>query len=161
MSKHYPRLTKEQFEALHQEFAEFLATHQITAEDWSKLKAENPDAAESLLDVFSKIVWEKVLQKAQYLEHISKHQWVLFKFENKLAHAIILKTKLDCTLPENRDQLLAKPNDYIIESFRSQKSFDLEAQQEKLGLIRQGAQICPAEAYEYFDQIISHNFNSF
>ena len=39
----YSRLTKEQFEELHQEFINFLATQSITADEWTNLKANKPD----------------------------------------------------------------------------------------------------------------------
>ena len=34
----YARLTKEQFEELHQEFINFLATQSITADEWEDIK---------------------------------------------------------------------------------------------------------------------------
>ena len=35
----YTRLTKEQFEELHKEFINFLATQSITAKEWDEIKA--------------------------------------------------------------------------------------------------------------------------
>jgi hypothetical protein len=35
-------------------------------------KAEKPEVAEQELDVFSDLVWEGVLTRAEYLEHFSK-----------------------------------------------------------------------------------------
>ena len=70
----YARLTKEQFEELHQEFINFLATQSITAEEWSDIKTNKPEVAEQELDVFSDLIWEGVLSKVQYLEHISPQQ---------------------------------------------------------------------------------------
>ena len=67
----YARLTKEQFEELHQEFINFLATQSITAEEWGDIKTNKPEVAEQELDVFSDLIWEGVLSKVQYLEHIS------------------------------------------------------------------------------------------
>ncbi|MCW8982339.1 MAG: DUF6495 family protein, partial [Altibacter sp.] len=66
----YTRLTKEQFEALHSEFINFLATQSITAEEWTSIKAKQPEVAEQELDVFSDLIWEGVLSKAKYLENI-------------------------------------------------------------------------------------------
>ncbi|MCB0467853.1 MAG: hypothetical protein KDC64_06540, partial [Aequorivita sp.] len=65
----YARLTKEQFEELHQEFINFLATQSITADEWKKLKIEKPEVAEQELDIFSDLIWEGVLNKVKYLEH--------------------------------------------------------------------------------------------
>ena len=39
----YSRLSKEQFESLHQEFINFLATQQITAAEWDTLKTTQPE----------------------------------------------------------------------------------------------------------------------
>ena len=54
-------LTKEQFEALNQEFINFLATQSITADEWKEIKEQKPEVAEEELDIFSDLVWEGVL----------------------------------------------------------------------------------------------------
>ena len=64
----YRRLSKEQFEELHKEFINFLATQSLTAEEWSKLKLEKPELASKEMDIFSDLVWESVLSKVKYLE---------------------------------------------------------------------------------------------
>ena len=87
----YTRLTKEQFEELHQEFINFLATQSITADEWNDIKANKPEVAEQELDVFSDLVWLGVLSKVQYLEHISPQQIHLFKCNEKQMRLIALK----------------------------------------------------------------------
>ena len=47
----YKRLTKEQFEELHQEFATFLATQSIDKNEWDEIKVKTPEVAEQELDV--------------------------------------------------------------------------------------------------------------
>src|SRR5690606_4170407 len=74
----YSRLTKEQFEELHKEFINFLATQSITADEWNDIKQNKPQVAEQELDVFSDLVWEGVLTKVTYIEHISHQQMHLF-----------------------------------------------------------------------------------
>ncbi|NND88198.1 MAG: hypothetical protein HKM28_03010, partial [Flavobacteriaceae bacterium] len=66
----YRRLSKEQLNELHPEFINFLATQSITADEWSQIKEKQPEVAELEIDVFSDLVWEGVLQKAEYLENI-------------------------------------------------------------------------------------------
>ena len=56
----YRRLTKEQFEELHPEFINFLATQSVTAEEWADIKKHKPEVAEQELDVFSDLIWEGV-----------------------------------------------------------------------------------------------------
>ena len=45
----YARLTKEQFEELHTEFINFLATQSITAQEWAEIKKTKPEVAEEEL----------------------------------------------------------------------------------------------------------------
>ena len=52
----YERLTKEQFEALHQEFSNFLATQSIDKAEWDSIKTNKPEVAEQELDVFSDLI---------------------------------------------------------------------------------------------------------
>ena len=69
----YARLTKEQFEEMHTEFINFLATQAIDKAEWDQIKIEKPEVAEQELDVFSDLVWEGVLSRTEYLEHFSKN----------------------------------------------------------------------------------------
>jgi hypothetical protein len=46
---------------------------------WDTIKAEKPEVAEQELDVFSDLVWEGVLTRAEYLEHFSK-KYLLLEF---------------------------------------------------------------------------------
>lgn len=87
----YARLTKEQFEELHQEFINFLATQSITGDEWSDIKANKPEVAEQELDVFSDLIWEGVLSQVEFLEHISPQQMHLFYCTEDHMRLIALK----------------------------------------------------------------------
>ena len=87
----YRRLTKEQFEELHQEFSNFLATQSIDKKEWDEIKANKPYVAEQELDVFSDLIWEGVLANANFLEHFSKNHIFLFHCQEKLIQSIVLK----------------------------------------------------------------------
>ena len=100
----YARLTKEQFEELHQEFINFLATQSITANEWANLKANKPELAEMELDVFSDLIWEGVLNKAKYLEHFSAQHIYLFRLGKNKMKAIVINVKnsaVDITQRQN------------------------------------------------------------
>ena len=87
----YRRLSKEQFEELHLEFINFLATQSITAEEWKKIKAEQPKVAEEEMDIFSDLVWEGVLGKVKYLENIAPQHLYLFQIKASTIALIGLK----------------------------------------------------------------------
>ena len=102
----YTRLTKEQFEELHKEFINFLATQSITAKEWDEIKANKPEVAEQELDVFSDLVWEGVLGQITYLEHISPQQMHLFHLKEDIMTLIAIKLKneeIDLTTSEGFD----------------------------------------------------------
>ena len=64
----YKRLTVEELKALEQDFIHFLASAQITGQDWEKMKLKEIEKAEELIDVFSDVVYDKILRKIKYLE---------------------------------------------------------------------------------------------
>lgn len=153
----YARLTKEQFEELHQEFINFLATQSITAEEWAELKKNKPEAAEEELDVFSDLVWYGVLSKVEYLEHISPQQLHLFKCKNKDMHLIALKinnTAVDITTKEGfqwlRDNLLSD----AIEFYNASKAYTDDKYLDIFKLIQQGAVITKGDLFQYFEKLI-------
>lgn len=156
----YARLTKEQFEELHQEFINFLATQSITADEWEDIKKNKPEAAEQELDVFSDLVWYGVLSKVEYLEHISPNQIHLFKCKEKDMHLIALKlkeAKVDLTTKEGfqwlRDNLLSD----AIEFYNAKKDYSDDKHQDIFKLIQQGANITKGELFQYFEKLIGQN----
>lgn len=154
----FERLTKEQFEELHQEFINFLATQSITAEEWEQLKKEKPEVAEQELDVFSDLVWHGVLNRVEYLEHISSQHLYLFKCTERQMYLIALKItkdKIDLTTNDGfqwlRDNLLSDD----VELFNSKKAYTSERQQDIFELIKRGATITKGELFKYFERLIS------
>jgi hypothetical protein len=154
----YARLTKEQFEELHQEFINFLATQSITAQEWSDIKLNKPEVAEQELDVFSDLVWEGVLKQVQYLEHISPNQMHLFQCLEDEMRLIALKVKnqnIDLTTKDGfnwfRDNLLSDD----VEFFSAKKAYTEDKAQDKFKLIQQGAVITKGDLFLYFEKLVS------
>ena len=154
----YSRLTKEQFEELHQEFINFLASQSITADEWTTIKEKQPEVAEQELDVFSDLVWEGVLSQAIYLENISPQQLFLFEIGEKAMQLIAIKiTKegVDITTSEGYKWLQLNLLDDAVELFTSKKEFSEDKQADIFALIRQGAVITNGELYRFFEGILN------
>jgi hypothetical protein len=64
----FRRLTKEELQGLEGDFVQFLAANTVTAQDWERLKKEEVAKAEDLLNLFSDIVFEKIIKQVVYLE---------------------------------------------------------------------------------------------
>ena len=86
----YRQLTKEQFESLSFEFAQFLATQKIDVDTWKTIKEIQPSLAEEKVNLFSDLVWEDVLNKVTYLDHFSSNIVNLFKTEKEQISRIVL-----------------------------------------------------------------------
>lgn len=153
----YTRLTKEQFEELHQEFINFLATQSITADEWADIKKNKPEVAEQELDVFSDLVWEGVLTQAKYIENISQQHIYMFQFEDKLISLMGLKLtnqNIDLTTSEGFGWLRENLLDDSVELFTAKKDFSDDKLMDKFELIQQGGHITRGDLFMYFDKLI-------
>lgn len=154
----FTRLSKEQFEELQQEFINFLATQSITAEEWKDIKTNKPEVAEQELDVFSDLVWEGVLTKAEYLENISSQHMYLFYLGESEIELIGLKlnTKdVDLTTSEGFGWLRENLMSDDVEIFNAKKAYSNDKQLDKFALIQQGSVITKGELFTYFDKLIN------
>src|SRR5690554_6091580 len=153
----YARLTKEQLEELHVEFANFLASQQIDKEEWDLLKQNKPDVAEQEIDIFSDLVWEGVLKSAQYIEHFSKNHIFLFQFDEKNIDTIVLKSLNPEVnfLQKERWQLLS---DHILtyddEIRYGAKEFGADRNGELFELIQQSGILSDGEVYHQINNIL-------
>lgn len=153
----YRQLTKEQFESLHQEFAQFLATQKIDVSEWDKIKSEKPELAEEELNLFSDLVWDDVLNKVNYLEHFSKNSVNFFKTEKDSIQRIVVKVdkEIDLLSQEGYEWLLKNPKNDDIEYFKGEKKYNSERNTEIFDLIEKGSQISRGELFEFFNRLTS------
>ena len=147
----YSRLSKEQFASLHLEFANFLAAQQIDKIEWEEIKKNRPTGAEQELDVFSDLVWEGVLSKAEYLEHFSPQHLFLFHCLESHMHSIVIRT-LDASVDFLSKEGLQWLGDNLFtentEIRQGSKPFGDDRNAEIFELIRQGAILSDGELYK-------------
>jgi hypothetical protein len=154
----YTRLTKQQFEELHQEFINFLVTQSISGEEWSQLKAEKPQVAEDELDVFSDLIWEGVLTRVAYLENVSARQMHLFELtdkEMKLISVKIMNPDIDLTTELGFNWFKKNWQSDFVEYLTASKAYTTDSNLDKFNLIQQGAVITKGELYQWFDSMIA------
>ena len=153
----YSRLTKEQFEELHPEFINFLATQSITAEEWKEIKQNKPEVAEQELDVFSDLVWEGVLEKVEYLEHISPQRMHLFYLSEKNMHliAVIIKNDMDITTKDGFNWLRENLMHDAVEFQQANKTYSEDKNLDKFKLIEQGSVITKGDLFRFFNNLIN------
>jgi len=153
----YRQLTKEQFESLHSEFAQFLATQSIDEEEWNQIKEKSLTKAEEVMNIFSDIVWEDVLTKTKYVSHFSKTSANLFKCDENEIHRIAIKVNWDINLLEQKgfEWLIQNPMDNSVEIFKGTKPYTTSRNIEIFDLIEKGSSIDKGEIFEYIYNLTS------
>ncbi len=153
----YTRLTKEQFEELHHEFARFLAAQSIDEKEWSQIKEAKPGVAEEMLDVFSDLIWEGVLNKVDYVENWSKNQVFLFFFDTASAELIAVKgshPEIDFNTPEGFQWLKENFDKDEVELYKASKAYATDRNQEKFESIKQGGVISNGDFFTNLKKLL-------
>ena len=153
----YSRLTKEQFDELHAEFINFLATQAIDKAEWDKIKIEQPEIAEQELDVFSDLIWEGVLSRAKFLEHFSKNHIFLFQCFDTNVKSIVLKSldpETDFLTKEGLQWLSDNMFTDTIEMKIGKKDYSEARNTAIFQLIQQGAFLSGGELFKQINTII-------
>lgn len=136
----YRLLSIEELNELEKEFIEFLVINGVTADEWEKLKTEEKEKAEKILEQFSDVVWEGVLRKTQFLEHRSPQQIRAFQcLTNKfvLMGLKIDNEQIDLTTVEGLTHVKNNPPGASV--YTSEKHYTEQREKEIFKLIQRGA----------------------
>lgn len=156
----YKRLNQEELKALEAEFIQFLASAQITAHDWEKMKREQPEQAEELIDVFSDVVYDKVLRKIEYLEFRDSGSLNVFFCAPERAYLLGLLVQEQSGLDLSSDQVLEqwlKSGSAGISLVQSSKDYKTDREQEIFDLLQSGCWITDGKLYSILNQLKSPN----
>lgn len=153
----YRRLTKDELESLEEDFVQFLASNQVTADEWIKLKEENSDKVHDFIELFSDIVLEKVFSNIQYLQHRSKQVIRVFWMgEDKITMTGLQlsdPTK-DLTNPLHL-QLLSDPEQLVkgVKVFQMEKEYTKPRAEEIFEMME--AYACQPAPKAMFDMLVN------
>lgn len=153
----YARLTKEQFEELHPEFTNFLASQSIDKKEWDSIKEEKKEVAEQELDIFSDLIWEGVLTKAEYLEHFSKNHIFLFHCKEDYIDSMVLKSlvpEVDFLTKDGLQWLTDNIFTETVEILTGKKNYDKVRNEAIFDLIRQGTILSDGQLYNQINTIM-------
>jgi len=106
----YKRLGTNELKELEKEFITFLSSAQITGLDWDKMKKNEQEKAEELIDVFSDLVYEKVMSKIFFLEFRDKKELNIFHFEDDKIVLNGIRMKEDSSINLLSDDLFSEWN---------------------------------------------------
>ncbi|MCG8332157.1 MAG: DUF6495 family protein [Chitinophagales bacterium] len=143
----YRKLRQEELEGLENDFITFLASNTVTASDWEKIKEDDPQKAESLIEVFSDIVFDKVLSDAKYLEYKTPNDIKTFHFlEDKIVmNGLFVEgnSSFDFTKDQQPEEMLkaVQMSGSKLKLYTAEKKYSRSPEMEAFEMLENGALI--------------------
>ena len=143
----YRRLTNEELQGLQSEFVTFLSSNHVTAQDWEKIKVNSPEKVDSLIGLFSDLVFDKILKQVNYLELKFPKDMRIFQFHEDKLEMVGLQiegeTSLDFTQNADPTQMmqLLQASGAKLKLYAGERAYKKDRKLEAFELMQQGALI--------------------
>ncbi len=143
----YRRLTIDELGELEKEFVDFLVINGIVASDWVKIKQEDSEAAELIIDQFSDVIFEGTMRKVEYLKFVSEKSIKCFQC---LANKIVLvgmdaELDSDTNFLENNDWQRSTEG---LKVYTTSKPYKEVREKEIFSMIQSGASIADGQIFK-------------
>jgi hypothetical protein len=156
----YQRLSNTELENLKDDFIRFIASQGIDAESWQKMKSEDLDSAEEIIEIYSDLVYDQALNKCTYLEHISAKEFKSLHFTDKNAVVYGIRVKPNSDINLNTDSFQASVQKGIetnqIEVFTASKKHEKLREQEMFEWIAKGAYMADEKWFKEITRLLEH-----
>ena len=156
----FHRLSEAQFHEMHEEFSVFLASNSIDKKKWELIKDEFPQKVAFLLDKFSDLVWEKILNQCNYLEFSTPSQLFLFHTKKNSVDALVVKSVdivQDLSTPIGFQWMLKNISSDYISLFNASKIYTPNRTEFIYSYLKKGAVLSDGQ---YFKHLKSYFPNS-
>lgn len=146
----YRLLTKDELESLETDFVNYLVLNGITKNMWQALKEDEKEKSEEIVDLFSDVVFEKILRGINYLDLYAPQSIKSFKCDDETIYLIGMDTKdraYDFSTPEG----IARAQDHPpqdLEIYTTSKKYHQDRQAELFRMIESGCVISDGKLYK-------------
>lgn len=142
----YRLLSTKELKLMEKDFIEYLVVNSITADDWIKLRKDHPEKADKIIELFSDVVLEKVLRKAQYLKKVNKDSIICFHYQSNQIVLVGIQENKPGAISKLGMQQSYDINDY--ELMHSDKKYKDQREIEMYQMIEKGAIISDGKLYK-------------
>ena len=156
----FHRLSEAQFHEMHEEFSVFLSSNSIDKKKWVRIKSEAPEKVTFLLDKFSDLVWEKILNQCNYLEFSTPSQLFLFHTKKNSVDVLVVKSLdivQDLSTPIGFQWMLKNISSDYISLFKASKIYTPNRTDFIYSYLKKGAVLSDGQ---YFKHLKSYFPNS-
>ncbi len=145
----YRTLTHSELNELQKEFVDYLVVSGIDASEWVKIKEESPAKAVRIIELFSDVVFEKILRKTQYVYKVENETLFLFNYAQDMARLMILQFPTDFDLPsKNQKEIIACIKKNNMTCIPQSKKYIRAREEELFSMMQSGCDICSQSFYE-------------
>lgn len=156
----YKRLTTPELENLKDDFIRFLASQGIDADSWQKMKAENLEGAEEIINIYSDLVYDQALTKCEYIEHVSAKEFKTLKFGDTETTVQGIKVKegssINLNTPQFQDSVQQGLQNKEIEVFTATKKHEKLREQEMFDWMEKGGYMADNKWFDEVKRLITH-----
>lgn len=153
----YKRLTIEELKEFEPEFINFLSTAQITGKDWDTMKKNEIKKAEELIDVFSDMVYQKVMSKIQFLEYRDEKTLNIFNCTTDKIILMGIRVKDHSSINLKMDDVFTQWNNSNLNSIniiKTEKEYVKQREVEVFELLENGCLITNDKLYTILSELI-------
>lgn len=142
----YRSLTTDELQALEKEFINYLIVNGIDANEWKKIQSSDPLKATEITELFSDVVFEKIMRQTTHLRHQTSDSLYCFHYQETQAVMIGIKSKTGTlTLDHNITTLL---QDGTYELITGHKTYQDQREVEIFKMTLKGADISDGTLYK-------------
>lgn len=151
----YRALTQEELRLMEKEFVEFLVVNGITAAEWTTIKEKDKDKAVKFTELFSDVVFEKMMRKTSYVTKRMGEILMSFYFGNEQANMILAEGwQVEKPLNELvKEDLQGKKLQLSSQS----KSYQKTRESELFQLIQGGAEVSDGQLHKWLSNMLAGN----
>jgi len=147
----YRRLTQEELKHFESEFIDFLVVNGIVADSWEQMKMDNLKDANEVIDLFSDVIFEKVMRKSHYLEQRLNNRLFCFFFGEEKAELMLVTFDEGINVANvDFDEMISKMNDGsgMTKINYQTKEYINSREKEMFDLIQTGCEISDGEIFK-------------
>ncbi len=141
----YRILSQEELAMMESDFVKFLVLNGIVADDWTKLKADDPESADGIIASFSEVVFEQILRKAAYVDFVDDHEiYCIQCLEDKM---VLVGAKSD-GMVNFKTSAPSTMSWEGIKVFTTEKAYNGDRQKEIFDMLQNGYQLSDGQLFK-------------
>lgn len=157
ISMKYKFLSDDELQILENELLQFLVIHGIDGSEWQKINDHEPEKALELVGLFSDIVWQRSLEKAEFGDIITDKQYLIFRFSEKEVTLFGIQSKVPINASSFTDfvkQLKFNPNQ--VELMHQIKTYKLSREEEIFAMMNNGLLLCDKANFDFLKNLYNN-----